>query len=196
MIFFRILSDSLRQAIQQLISNRLRSFLTLLGITIGIFCVIAVLSAVDSLQDNIVQSFEKLGNDVIYIDKWPWQEDPGQNFYKYMARPTPDINDLKAIESKSKLYQAASLTVFLPGRTIKYRDQFVEGAYMAGITEDYEQVIKMEFEDGSYFSPKDFQVGSNQTILGNKLAESLFPNGNGVGKEVRLFGQYFQIIGI
>ncbi|MBK6546726.1 MAG: ABC transporter permease [Saprospiraceae bacterium] len=196
MIFFRILSDSLRQAIQQLISNRLRSFLTLLGITIGIFCVIAVLSAVDSLQDNIVQSFEKLGNDVIYIDKWPWQEDPGQNFYKYMARPTPDINDLKAIESKSKLYQAASLTVFLPGRTIKYQDQFVEGAYMAGITEDYEQVIKMEFEDGSYFSPKDFQVGSNQTILGNKLAESLFPNGNGVGKEVRLFGQYFQIIGI
>ncbi|MBK9376829.1 MAG: ABC transporter permease [Saprospiraceae bacterium] len=61
-------------------SNRLRSFLTLLGISIGIFCVIAVLSSVDSLEQSLVDSFEKLGTDVLYVDKFPWQEDPGQNF--------------------------------------------------------------------------------------------------------------------
>lgn len=167
-----------------------------MGITIGIFCVIAVLSSVDSLEDNIVQSFEKLGTDVIYIDKWPWEEDPGQNFWKYMARPTPNINDQEAIAIKSKLSEASSLTVFVPGSVVKYRDQFVEGAYIAGITNDYEKVIKMEFDEGNYFSQRDFQIGSNQAILGNKLAEALFPHGNGVGKEVRLFGQYFKVNGI
>lgn len=196
MIFFRILNDSFLQATQQLTSNKLRSFLTLLGISIGIFCVIAVLSSVDSLQDNIVQSFEKLGNDVIYIDKWPWQEDPGQNFWKYQARPTPSITDLNAIQLKSKLAEASSLTVFIPGSTIKYRDQFVEGAYLAGITDEYEKVIKMDFEDGSYFSQRDFQMGSNQAILGHKLYDALFPKENGIGKEVRLFGQYFKINGV
>ncbi len=154
------------------------------------------MSSVDSLQDNIVQSFEKLGNDVIYIDKWPWQEDPGQNFWKYQARPTPSITDLNAIQSKSKLAEASSLTVFIPGSTIKYRDQFVEGAYLAGITDEYEKVIKMDFEDGSYFSQRDFQMGSNQAILGHKLYDALFPKENGIGKEVRLFGQYFKINGV
>lgn len=155
-----------------------------------------MLSSVDSLEDNIVESFEKLGTDVIYIDKWPWEEDPGQNFWKYMARPTPNINDQEAIAIKSKLSEASSLTVFVPGSVVKYRDQFVEGAYIAGITNDYEKVIKMEFDEGNYFSQRDFQIGSNQAILGNKLAEALFPHGNGVGKEVRLFGQYFKVNGI
>lgn len=196
MIFFRILSDSLTQAIQQLTGNKLRSFLTLLGITIGIFCVIAVLSAVDSLRDNIVQSFEKLGNDVIYIDKWPWQEDPGQNFWKYMARPSPDIDDLKAIESKSKLAEAASLMVFIPGKTVKYLNNYVEGAYLCGITDHYDKTIKFEFSDGSYFSSRSFQLGSNEAILGNKLAEALFPKGDGVGKTVKFFGQNYVVSGI
>ncbi len=196
MIVFRILHDSFRQALQQLTKNKLRSFLTLLGISIGIFCVIAVLSSVDSLQDNIVQSFEKLGNDVIYIDKFPWTEDPGPGFWKYAARPAPDIDDLKAIQTKSKLSQFASLTVFIPGRTIKYRDQYVEGAYMAGITDDYEHIIKMDIEEGAYFNSRDFHIGSNQAILGNQLAEALFPQGNGVGKEIKLFGQYFRVSGI
>jgi len=196
LIFLKIALDSFQQAIQQLTSNKLRSFLTLLGITIGIFCVIAVLSAVDSLEENIVQSFEKFGNDVIYVDKWPCEEDPGQNFYKYMARPAADLNDLKLIQSKSKLFQAASLAVFLPGRTTKFMDVVVEGAYLAGITDDYDKIIKLDFEEGNYFSPRDFQVGGNQAILGNKLAISLFPKENGVGKEIKIGGQKFQVAGI
>ena len=196
MIFVKIVLDSFQQAVQQLTSNKLRSFLTLLGITIGIFCVIAVLSSVDSLEENIVQSFEKFGNDVIYVDKWPWEEDPGQNFYKYMARPNADLNDLKQIQNKSKLFQSASLEVFLPGRTTKFMDVVVEGAYLAGITEDYNKIIKLDFEDGNYFSARDFQVGSNQAILGNKLAVSLFPKENGIGKEIKIGGQKFQVVGI
>lgn len=113
-----------------------------------------------------------------------------------MARPVADINDLRNIQNKSKLAQAASLAVFLPGRTTKFMDVVVEGAYMAGITDDYDKIIKLEFEDGNYFSARDFQIGGNQTILGNKLALSLFPKGNGVGKEINIGGQKFQVVGI
>lgn len=196
MIVFRVLKESLRQAEQQLVSNKLRSFLTLLGITIGIFCVIAVLSAVDSLEDNLVESFEKLGNDVLYIDKNTWTEDPGNNYWKYMARPSPNLEDLKAIQRKSKLAQFSSLSVFIPSSQIKTGKTYVEGAYFAGITEDYDRVIKMEFEDGRYFSSAEFQNGSDQIIVGNKLATGLFPRGDAVGKEVKAMGRKFTIVGV
>lgn len=196
MVLFRILIDGLSQALQQLTNSKLRSFLTLLGITIGIFCVIAVLSAVDSLEDNIVQSFDKLGNDVIYVDKWPWQEEPGQNYWKYLARPNPDMEDLRAIQERSKLAEAASLVVFLPGSVVKHADNYVEGAYLAGITEDYNRVIQLDLLEGSYFSARAFQTGNNEVILGNKLAEALFPKGDAIGKKLKLKGQYFVVSGV
>jgi hypothetical protein len=85
---FRVLAEGAIQAGQQLAANRLRSFLSLLGITIGIFCIIGVKSAVNSLEDNIRRSLSKLGNDVVYVDKFSWSEDPGQNFWKGCAAPT------------------------------------------------------------------------------------------------------------
>lgn len=196
MLIIRILLDGLYQALQQLTNSKLRSFLTLLGITIGIFCVIAVLSAVDSLEDNIVQSFDKLGNDVIYVDKWPWQEEPGQNYWKYLARPNPDIDDLKAIQERSRMAEYASLVVFLPGNQVKYADNYVEGAYLAGITEDYNRVIQLELQEGSFFSGRAFQTGMNEVILGNVLAEALFPKGDAVGKKLQMRGQYFYVSGV
>ena len=97
MVLIKIIFESVSQAFQQLKGNKLRSFLSLLGITIGIFCIIGVQSAVDSLEDNIRGSIEKLGDDVLYIQKMPWNEDPGQNFWKYMRRPNPGYGDYEAI---------------------------------------------------------------------------------------------------
>ncbi|MEO6190146.1 MAG: ABC transporter permease [Saprospiraceae bacterium] len=196
MIFFRILNESLKQALHQLIGNKLRSFLTLLGIIIGVFCIIAVLSAVDSLQSNIVKSFQKLGTDVIYIDKFSWSEEPGKSFWKYMARPYPSQRDLEAIQSKSKLASKAALMVFIPGKMVKYLKNYVEGAYMLGITEEYNQVLKLDIEHGRYISSLEFNHGANQAILGFKLAEGLFPNEDGIGKEIKVYGQNFTVVGI
>ena len=100
MIFLKVIYESFIQAFQQLAANKLRSFLSLTGISIGIICIISVLSAVDSLKDNISTSFEKLGNDVLYIDKMPWNENPDQNWWKYMQRPEPTYEDLAAIKDR------------------------------------------------------------------------------------------------
>lgn len=195
-MFIRIVYESIVQAFQQLAANKLRSFLSLTGISIGIICIISVLSAVDSLKDNISGSFEKLGNDVLYIDKMPWNEDPSQNWWKYRRRPEPSYEDLQIIKKKVKLAEKASFSVFIPGRTIKFGSSSVEGAYMAGVTDDYADIFNLEFDKGRFFTPFESATGANRAIIGYVLAEALFGTIDPIGKEIKIKGLDFQVIGV
>ncbi|MDX1476105.1 MAG: ABC transporter permease [Saprospiraceae bacterium] len=195
-MFLRLIFEGIVQAFKQLNSNKLRSFLSSLGITIGIFCIISVLSAVDSLESNISQSFEKLGNDVLYVDRMPWNEDPNSNWWKYMRRPHPGEEDLEALKAQVKGAEYASLSVFIPGKTIKYGSTDVQGAYMAGITYDYADISKLEFAAGRYFTPFEYANGTNRIILGNVLAGELFGDRDPIGKTVKIVGRKFQVIGV
>jgi len=195
-MFFNLIYESIVQAFQQLAGNKLRSFLSLTGISIGIICIISVLSAVESLKDNISSSFEKLGDDVIYIDKMPWNEDPSQNWWKYMQRPQPSYEDLEVIKKKVKLSDQASFSVYIPGRTIKFGSSSVEGAYMAGVTDDYADIFRLEFEKGRYFTPFETATGTNRVIIGSVLAQELFGTIEPIGKEIKIKGMDFQVVGV
>ncbi len=196
MIFIKVIYESFIQAFQQLGANKLRSFLSLTGISIGIICIISVLSAVDSLKDNISSSFEKLGNDVLYIDKMPWNEDPSQNWWKYKQRPEPTYEDLEAIKKNSKLASMASFAVYMPGRTVKFENSSVEGAYMAGISDDYGSIFNFEYAEGRYFTPFETAIGANRAILGAVLAEKLFGTIDPIGREIKIKGMDFQVVGV
>jgi len=195
-MFVKIVYESLVQAFQQLSANKLRSFLSLTGISIGIICIISVLSAVDSLKDNVSASFEKLGNDVLYVSREPWTEDPGQNWWKYRQRPEPAFEDLEAIRRKSSLYERASFSVFIPGRALKFAGNSVQGAYIAGVTEDYEYIFNLEFEKGRFFTPFEMNSGANRVVLGNVLAESLFGSVEPVGRQINVKGLDLQVVGV
>lgn len=195
-MFFNLIYESIVQALQQLSANKLRSFLSLTGISIGIICIISVLSAVDSLKENISSSFEKLGDDVIYVDKMPWNEDPSQNWWKYMRRPQPSYEDLQVIKKKVKLSDEASFSVFIPGRTLKFGSSSVEGAYMAGVTEDYADIFRLEFEKGRFFTFFESSNGANRCIIGSVLAEQLFGTIEPIGREVKIKGMDFQVVGV
>lgn len=195
-MWFGAIYEAIVQAFQELSSNKLRSFLSSLGITIGIFCIISVLSAVDSLQDNVSKSFEKLGNDVLYVDNTPWNENPHDNWWKYMRRPEPNHDDLEAIKARVKGAEFAALSVFIPGKTIHYKSSNVRGAYMAGITYEYSEITKLEFEAGRYFTPFEYETGTNRVILGSVLASELFKDADPVGKTVKIVGRKFQVVGV
>ena len=195
-MFIKVIYESIIQAFQQLSGNKLRSFLSLTGISIGIICIISVLSAVDSLKDNISSSFEKLGNDVLYIDKMPWNQDGSQNWWKYMKRPEPSYSDLEAIKKKVKLSDKASFTVIIPGRTIKFGSSSVEGAYTAGVTEDYADIFNLEFEKGRFFTPFESSTGANRAIIGAVLAQELFGSIDPIGKRIKIKGMDFQVVGV
>ena len=195
-MFFKLIYESIVQAFQQLSANKLRSFLSLTGISIGIICIISVLSAVDSLKDNVSASFEKLGNDVLYIDKMPWNEDPSQNWWKYQQRPQPSYEDLEVIKKKSKLSDMGSFSVFMPSRTIKFGASSIEGAFMAGVTDDYAEIFNFDFEKGRFFTPFESANGTNRVILGAVVAEKLFGTIDPIGKEINIKGLDFQVIGV
>lgn len=163
---------------------------------IGIFCIISIKSAVDSLETNIKAGFSELGSNVIYVDKNPWNDDGDNNYWKYMKRPDPSIDDYNAIVERSKLTQYASFTIFTGGKTIKYNSNSMDGAYIMAPTYDYPNVGNVKFEKGRYFTPLEYDNGNNKVILGNLVAQELFDKADPIGKEVKLFGSKFQVIAV
>ena len=197
MIIFRIFYESFRLAIQQLLGNKLRTLLSLLGIIIGIWCVIMVFSAVDSLEANIKQSFEQLGDDVVYISTMPWGEDPRENFWKYMRRPEASYADYKAIKKNCKSAAIASFNVFIGNSTAETRTSNASNVFVMGITEDYRDMFGLVFDQGRYFTPNEFYRGTNEVIIGYEVYTSLFREGEDpIGKEVKIKGQKLRIVGL
>jgi putative ABC transport system permease protein len=195
-MFSRILLESYRQAIGQLSGNRLRTLLSLLGISIGIFCIIAVKSAVDSLELEIKTSFNELGEDVLYVTRTPWTEDPGMNYWKYMRRPDPNFSDYKALANTLKGADQVSIIYLLGSRTIKQGNNALERVFMSAISDSYGPMFDLKMENGRYFSPFEYQNGSNKILLGSVTAENLFGKKDPIGQEVKIIGQKFQIIGV
>lgn len=195
-VFLKVINEAAKQAIDSMLSNKLRTFLSLLGITIGIFCIIAVKSAVDSLETNIKDGFNELGSDVLYLEKMPWNEDPNQNYWKYEKRPEASWNDYYAVMKRSKLAETAAFTFFTGGRTIKYESSYVQNAFIMGTTYEYQQIQNLEFAKGRYFSQSEYNDGTNKLVLGAKVAEALFGIKEPVGQKVKLFGQEYQVIGV
>ena len=195
MIILRVFFVSISQAFQQLRSNRMRSFLSLLGISIGIFCIIGVLSAVDSLEDNVRGSLEKLGSDVVYVKKWPWRDASG-DWWKLIKRPNPDYQDYEVIHEKSRTASLTSYHVVIGFKTVKFGSSSVEGAVLIGSSYEFDEMFKLEYYKGRYFSTNEYHYGSNKIILGYTVAEELFANIEPIGRTIKMMGRKYEVIGV
>src|SRR5690606_10440006 len=95
---------------QELQVNKLRTLLSLTGITIGIFCIIAVLTVIDSMKNNISEEVNSLGGDIIYISRWPWMDENGEyKWWEFWSRPGMGMEELKAVESQVPSIDGAAL---------------------------------------------------------------------------------------
>ena len=191
-----VIYEGIKQAIGQLLGNKLRSFLSLLGITIGIFCIISVKSAVDSLEENIRESFRKLGTDVLYLSKMPWGEDPFQNYWKYMRRPNPSYKDYEVINKHVSSAQLVSFSVFAGQKTARFKSNSVENSFIVGCTLEYPEIFNLQLSDGRFFTPNEYQNGAFCCVLGSTIAENLFPGIDPIGKTINLSGYKAYVIGI
>lgn len=196
MFYIKIFYEAAKQALDEMLGNKLRTFLSLLGVTIGIFCIIAVKSAVDSLAQNIKEGFNELGSDMVYLDKMPWNEDPGQNYWKYAKRPDPSYKDYLAINEQSTKAKEAGYVIFTGGRTVKYKSSAVSNAFIMGSTPEYYNIQNINISKGRYFTNGEQTSGANKIILGFKVAESLFGSIEPVDRDVKLFGQTYKVIGV
>lgn len=196
-MLFLLLKESFVFAWQSLVVNKLRSFLSLLGITIGIFAIILVFTIVDGLESNLRDSVQSLGSNVVYIQKWPWvSEDPGEYpWWKYMNRPKPQYYELAEIQKRAKTIEAAAFRM-AARKTVKYKSNSVQNTVVAGISYDADKIKSFELSEGRYFTRNETDAGYRVAILGADIANGLFPDENALGKEIKISGHKATVIGV
>jgi putative ABC transport system permease protein len=193
-----IITSSLKMALQELWKNKLRTFLSLFGITIGIFCIIGVLATVGSLERNIQNEVKSLGTNTIYLDKWDYSAGGGPDFpwWRYVNRPVPKYQEMKEIAERTPgaLYVAFRIKV---ADDVEYNGNTLSNINIYGITPDFENIQPVEIMNGRYLSEAEFDRGSNAVVIGIEVAEKLFGSADvAVGKEVVSRGKKIRVIGV
>lgn len=195
LIYLRVLKESFNFAINALKNNKLRTMLSLLGVTIGIFSIIAVLAAVDSLEKEIKGSISSLDKSTMIvmrfsfgpteIPQWKRQQFPDVSYeeYEYLSRNLPDLD-------------AASFVLNVPEESIKYSDNTANDVGIAAVSWEYYDIEALQLEEGRFFNQSESVRGAPVIILGHDVAENLFEGADPIGKKVRLYGRKFIVIGL
>ena len=180
--------NSLKMALSEMRANKLRTILSLFGVTIGIICIIGVMAVVQSLEKNINDGLKELGSNTIYVQKWPWGGGGDYPWWKYFKRPDPDYDELKPLKERSHYAEAAAFILF-NSSNVAYKDNVLQNVTWYGVTEDYNLIQEVKMQEGRYLSSSEFQSGSNAVVMGFDNAEKLYgTTANALGKEVELAG--------
>jgi putative ABC transport system permease protein len=196
MIILKLVRESFLFAFDALRQNKLRTLLSLLGVTIGIFTVIAVLSAVDTLRANLQKSVNKLGGNTVYVNKWPWIGGEDFPWWKYLQRPVPKLKDFYELQRRSQTASAISYEITIGDRTIKYLGNTAEGVQINAVSQDHDKVWQFDLKDGRYFTDIDSRTGAPVALIGYDIDENLFPQGGAIGKQIKVMGRYVTVIGV
>jgi putative ABC transport system permease protein len=192
----RLVFESFIFAAQALKANLLRTILSLLGVTIGIFAIIAVLTLVDSLEKNIRDSMSFLGDKVLYVQKWPWSFGEDYPWWKYLNRPVSSQADFRFLERNLQGHSAVAIFASRGNRTLRNGNNSVSNAALMGISFEYNYVSDVPLSQGRYFTPQEIETGKKFMIIGHTIAESLFPMLNPIGQTISVKGRKFTIIGV
>ncbi len=191
-----ILWNSFKMAIGELKANKLRTFLSLFGITIGIFCIIGVLATIDSLQSKIKSDLSSFGNNSVYIDKWDYSGGPEYPWWKFVKRPSMKIEEMDFVKKKSTLASNMAF-VMQTQESFSYEDNILKGVNMYGITPEYKKIQSFNIGYGRFLSESDFTRGVPYVVIGYKVAEELYGKADkGVGKTITYNGRKLLVIGV
>ena len=196
MIYFRLILESFRFAWHALKSNLLRTILSLLGVTIGIFAIISVFTIVDSLERNIRNSMSFMGNNLIYVQKWPWGFSGDYEWWRYFKRPISNLREFRLLQEKLENDEGTAIYWYRGGTTFKYRNNSMSNLNIQGISYEYNKVIDMPITQGRYFTQQDINAARNVIVIGHAIAQDLFPNLDPLGKTLKIKGLKFAVIGI
>lgn len=184
-------------ALQELLKNKLRTFLSLFGITIGIFCIIGVLSTVQSLEHNLQAEIKSLGTNTIYIDKWDYAAGGGPDYpwWKFVKRPSPKYSELAAIKERTPTAKYAAFEINAADK-IEVGDNVLNDVRLYGISEDFPNIQPIDVQHGRFMTDGDFERGTNSVVMGNEVAEKLFGEAErAVGKLVSSRGKKLLVVG-
>jgi putative ABC transport system permease protein len=192
------LTESFRIAFAQIRANKLRSVLTALGVIIGIVAVTLMGTAINGINIGFERSLAMLGDDVLYVGKWPWFG--AEDWWNYVNRP--QIRPVEAdslnrvIENTPNSLLEIAVPVCARGAAVKLGENQVSGVFILGTTGEYARLMSADFQDGRLFNETESAAGRQVCVLGSDVAGALFPAGSPLGQTVTIQGQPFQVIGV
>lgn len=195
MIFLKLIWESVLFAMQALKSNLTRTILSLLGVTVGIFAIIAVFTLVDSLEKNIKSSFSFLGSNVVTVNRFQFVGGPDYPWWKYFRRPYSTYSEYTFLKEKLRNAEAVSFSAGA-NTTVQFGSNSYKGTNLTGVTYTYKDVYDVPVQKGRFFTESEINGSRNVAIIGEKVANTLFPNAEPIGKEIKIKGAKFVVIGI
>jgi putative ABC transport system permease protein len=184
--FLNIVWTSLRMAIQEFRSNKLRTTLSLLGVTFGIFCIISVLATINSMKIAIQNDIKSLGSNTVFIDKWEYRDDNNYPWWKFIKRPTPKFHEVKELKQRVPVLANAAFLIS-DNSTIELGNDILTNVNYYGVTEDFSNIEHFDIGEGRYLQQSDFDHSSNNIVIGYTLAEKIFDKPEkAIGQVVKL----------
>ena len=195
LLYLRLLKESFAFAINALRNNKLRTLLSLLGVTIGIFSIIAVLAAVDSLDKKITSDLSGLDKNTIYLMKFSFGP---SDIPSWKREQFPNVKYDEYIYMKGAMTNTAELgyQIFTKSENVKYDSKIVSDVNIVPVSHEFIDIQGLEFERGRFYNESESSSGAKVIVLGKDIATNLFDDLDPIGKEVRLYGQRFKVIGV
>jgi putative ABC transport system permease protein len=195
---FLELADSFRIAMSIILAHKMRSALTALGVIIGIIAVTLMGSAIGGIEIGFERSLSVIGDDILYVEKWPWHH--VDDWWNYRNRRRMDVKYAEELKRIISDIPNSELVTAVPtintSRNVKYEGNEVRGVFTQGTTEEFLVTSTSSFKEGRFFNEPESRGGRNVVVLGYDVAEALFPNSSAVGNTVMISGTPFRVIGV
>lgn len=196
-VYLKILAAGFLLTLQQLWANKLRTTLSLLGVTVGIFSIIAILTAVDGLERNVEESINKLGDDLVLVQKWPLYTGKDYPWWKYIERPEADFRDYRYLKERSQTVGKIAYQIVVPDAVVGIGSRQLRGLEVVGVTHEYDQLVQFDIELGRYFLPQESASGYHVAVIGAEVADKLFDEGtNPLGREILVDKVAVKVVGV
>ena len=190
--------DSFRIAVAVIRAHKMRSALTALGVIIGIIAVTLMGSAIGGIETGFERSLSVVGDDILYVEKWPWRH--VDDWWNYRNRRTMQVRYAEELQRIIAATPNSELVTAVPAmntsRSVKYGANEVRGVDTQGTTEEFLVTSTPSFKEGRFFNETESRSGRNVVVLGYDVAEALFSNESAIGKTVSISGTPFRVIGV
>jgi putative ABC transport system permease protein len=190
--------ESISLSLSFLLGNKLRSLLSILGITIGIFCIVAVLTATHSLEQNIRANIDKMGDNIVYVQKMPWSFGSRTPWWEYQSRPKTSEKEYERLKLEADKNIIKNIAYFYEfgDNTLKSKIESISSVRATAVSGDFFEINQWELAYGRFFNAYEIEKGENSIILGHNLAKNLFIGRVPIGRKLKFNGHTVNIIGV
>lgn len=195
LVYLRLFKESFSFALNALRNNKLRTFLSLLGVTVGVFSIIAILAAVDSLDQSIKGQLDGIDKNVMYLTRFSFGPSDVPN-WKRESFPQTDYDDFEFVRKNVGDVEACAYAIIVKQETIKYEDKTLSNVNITPVSNEIYEIDNLKIHKGRFYNEKESDTGAPVVVLGYNLAENLFENEEPIGKVVRIYGRKLTVVGV